>query len=180
MMRFRSLLARNLRVVAVAFLALGLGSVRAQTGPTAQTRVLLPQDLTRTMPDMVFFRGQSASVQLRNTYGLRFPGGALMMAALVDSSGYSSGIRQKYQGYLLSEVKLSIGGKMLLPGAYGFGMLADGNFVVMDLGAKDILQTMSHTDAAMTRPRPIQIQAGQHAGSYRLYEGRKFISIRPM
>lgn len=138
----------------------------------------MPEDLSRIVPSTVFFHGQSAGVQLRNTYGLRFPSGALMMAALVDSSGYSSAIQQKYQGYILSEATLTIEGKTLLPGAYGFGMRADGNFVVMNLGAQDILQTSAHMDSTMSRPRPLAIVAGQHSGSYRLYEGKKFVSIR--
>ena len=177
MMRTSSILRRSLPVVVVACLAVVLLPLHAQTPSSAQTKILQPEDLSRTMPSTVFFRGQSASVQLRNTYGLRLPDGALVMAALVDSSGYSSGIQQKYQGYILSEVALTINGRTLPAGAYGFGMRANDNFVVMDLGAQDILQTQSHTDAALSRPRPLAITAGQHPGSFRLYEGKRYVSI---
>ena len=138
----------------------------------------MPQDVGKIMPPTVFFRGQSASVQLRNIFGLRFPDGALMLAGLVDSSGYSSGIKEKYQGYILSEAALTIEGMTLPAGAYGFGFLANNVFVVMGLGAHDVLKAPDQTDAALSRPRPLMIVAGQHAGSYRLYGGRKFVSIR--
>ncbi len=115
---------------------------------------------------------------MRNTFGLRFPNGMVMLAGLVDSSGYSSGIRQKYQGYLLSEVALTVGGKTLPAGAYGFGFVGNNTFVVMDLGAHDVLKVTDQTDAKLSRPRPLAIVSGQHPGSYRLYGGRRFVSIR--
>jgi hypothetical protein len=169
---------RILPAFAIPCLALVLSTVSAQTPSAGQTKILAPEDLTRVIPSNVFFRGQTASVQLRNSYGLRFPDGTMMLTALVDSSGYSSGIRQKYQGYILSEVRLAIEGKTLPAGAYGFGMLSDDNFVVMDIGAHDLLRVPSQTDAGLARPRPLAILPGKNPGSYRLYEGRKFVSIK--
>ncbi|MGC1781276.1 MAG: hypothetical protein WA708_02030 [Acidobacteriaceae bacterium] len=150
--------------------------IRAQA--SAQTSILTPADVAKMMPATVFFRGQIASVQIRNTYGVRFPGGALVLAGLVDSSGYSSGLKTKYQGYLLSELPLVIDGKTLLAGAYGFGFLAKNDFVVMDLGGHDLLRVASQTDAALKRPRPLRIAPGKDSGTFRLYEGRSFVSLR--
>lgn len=152
--------------------------VRAQTGGAAQAKVLMPEKVAAVMPATVFFRGQRASVQLRNTSGLEFPGGAMVLAGLVDSSGYSSGVRQKYQGYWIGEVPVMIEGKRLPAGAYGFGFL-DGNvLLVMDLGAHELLRVPSRTDAGMRRPHPLEMEAGKKPGSYRLYEGRRFVSIQ--
>ncbi len=153
-------------------------SMQAQTGTPSQAKILTPENIRQLMPATVFFRGQTASVQLRNTFGLRFPDGTLLLAGLVDSSGYSSGIQVKYQGYLLSETDLTINGKTLPAGAYGFGFLANKDFVAMNLGARDILNVASQSDAAMSRPRPLAIVAGKHPGTFRLYEGRNFVSIR--
>lgn len=178
MMRIARMVRCCVPVMVLACVVLGLSTLHAQSPSSAQTKILTPEDLGRLMPASVFFRGQTATVQVRNTYGLRFPDGMLFLAGLVDSSGYSSSIQQKYQGYILCEVPVTIEGKTLVPGAYGFGMRADGNFVVMDLGAHDILQTPARMDKAMSRPRPLTILAGQHPGSYRLYEGKKFVSIR--
>ena len=61
------------------------------------------------MPAQVFFRGQSATVQMRNSGGIRYADGMFTIMALVDTSGYSSGIQQKYQAYLITEVPLQVG-----------------------------------------------------------------------
>ncbi len=177
-MRTLSGMRSYLFVLALVGLGFCLQGARAQATASAMTKILTPQDVGKIMPATVFFRGQSATVQMRNTFGLRFPDGALMLAGLVDSSGYSSGIRQKYQGYILSETPLTINGKTLVAGAYGFGFIANDKFVVMNLGAHDVLQVADRTDATMSRPRPLVIVAGKHPGSYRLYEGRKFVTIR--
>ena len=177
-MRTLSGMRSFLFILALVGLGFCLQGARAQATSPAMTKILTPQDVSKIMPATVFFRGQSATVQMRNTFGLRFPDGALMLAGLVDSSGYSSGIRQKYQGYILSETPLTINGKTLVAGAYGFGFIANDKFVVMNLGAHDVLQVADRTDATMSRPRPLAIVAGKHPGNYRLYEGRKFVSIR--
>lgn len=150
------------------------------TSSTAKSvTILSPEDVTRIIPASVFFRGQSATVQMRNTFGLRLPNDALVLFGLVDSSGYSSGLRIKYQGYLLTEVPLRISGKKLAPGAYGFGFI-DGNvFVVMDIGAHDLLRVPWKSDETLHRPRPLLLVAGDHPGDYKLYEGRRFIVFHP-
>lgn len=152
--------------------------LRGQKGTAPGATILTPSDVVNIMPATVFFRGQSATVQIRNTYGLRFPGGKLLLAGLVDTSGYSTGIKTKYQGYLLTESELTIGGKTLLPGAYGFGFIANNQFVVMDLGAHDVFQVASTVDSAMKRPRPLLIRPGMHPGAFRLYAGRSYVTIR--
>jgi hypothetical protein len=131
----------------------------------------------KLFPDKVFFRGQSATVQARNSAGVRYSDGFMVLAALVDSSGYSSGIKEKYQGYLLTEVPLEIGGQLVKPGAYGFGFIDGNKFVVMDLGANDLLKVDSTKDTAMKRPMPLQIIAAE-AGAYKLYHGRDSVEFK--
>ncbi|HMD43469.1 MAG TPA: hypothetical protein VKH45_10365 [Candidatus Acidoferrum sp.] len=130
----------------------------------------------KLFPDKVFFHGQVAPVQARNTAGVRYPDGFLVLAGLVDNSGYSSGIREKYQGYFLTELTLEIGGQTLKPGAYGVGFLDADKFVVMDLGGNDLLQASSKKDSEIKHPVPLQVVAGE-AGAYRLYKGRDFVEF---
>jgi hypothetical protein len=138
--------------------------------------VLQPADINnKIMPEQVFFRGQSAPVQMRNTGGVRFSDGFYVLAGMVDNSGYSSDIRQKYQVYFISEVTLDIGGQKLPPGAYGVGFLKDNKFVAMDLGAHDLFQVASSRDADMKRPVPLQIVSA--GGKYRLYAGRDYVEF---
>jgi hypothetical protein len=153
-------------------LALHCGVVSAAAGNEA---VLKASDITnKVFPDQVFFRGQVASVQMRNTGGVRLADEMFVLAALVDNSGYSSDIRQKYQAYFISEVTLEIGGKKLAPGAYGVGFV-QGKFVTMDLGAHDLLQADSARDTEIKRPMPLQIVSS--GGKYRLYAGRDYIEF---
>jgi len=131
----------------------------------------------KLFPETVFFRGQSAPVQMRNTGGVHFGDDAYVLAGLVDNSGYSSGLRQKYQAYLLTEVPLQIGDQTVKPGAYGFGFLEGNKFVLLDLGANELFRVPSQRDAEMKRPTPFQIVAASGAGQYRLYLGREFVEF---
>jgi hypothetical protein len=141
--------------------------------------ILKAADITpKLFPERVYFRGQTAPAQLRNTGGVHFADDLYVLAGLVDSSGYSTAIREKYQAYLLNEVTLEIAGQTLKPGAYGIGFLNGGKFVVMDLGANDVLQVASQRDAEIKRPVPLQVLASSTAGSYRLYVGRDFVEFR--
>lgn len=152
----------------------------AQAAAAQPEAILKPADMGKILPGSVFFRGQSATTQLRNSGGVRFADGFLMFAALVDNSGYSSGIQEKYQAYFVTEVPLSIGGQRLAPGAYGVGIVksdAGLNFVVEDLGARDLFQTHAMNDAKLHRPTPLQVLAGESAGKYRLYIGRNYIEF---
>jgi hypothetical protein len=141
--------------------------------------ILKAVDITsKIFPERVFFRGQSAPVQFRNTGGVHFADDLYVLAGMVDSSGYSTAIKEKYQAYLLNEVTLEIGGQTLKPGAYGIGFLNGGKFVVMDLGANDVLQAASQKDTEMKRPVPLQVVPSAAAGSYRLYAGRDYVEFR--
>ena len=150
----------------------------ASSSSAGQDTVLKAVDITpKLFPEHVFFRGQVAVAQLRNTGGVHFVDDFYVLADLVDSSGYSTGIREKYQGYLLTEVNLEIGGQSLKPGAYGFGFMG-GKFILMDLAANNLIEAAGQRDAEMRRPVPLQVLASSSAGSYRLYVGRDYIEFR--
>lgn len=149
----------------------GSGWVAAQAGANT---VLKPADLEKLFPATVFYRGQSAPAQLRNSGGVKFADGHYMLASLVDTSGYSTGVAAKYQGYLITEVPLSIEGKRLPVGAYGFGFLDGDRLVVTDLGGNDVLTAHTTKDTEMTRPRPLEV-TDDSAGGFRLYAGRSYV-----
>jgi hypothetical protein len=142
----------------------------------ASATILHAADATRLLPDAVYFAGKSAGTQARNSAGLRYSDGANVLAVLVDTSGYSTSVQEKYQGYLLTEVALDFGAHRLPAGAYGVGFVGD-HFGVMDIGSHDLLQTAATHDAAMTRPRPLQILQGSSPGVYRLCFGRSCVDF---
>lgn len=153
-------------------------AVKAGGIPAGQDTVLQASDITpKLFPEQVFFRGKVAPAQLRNTGGLHFADDLYVLAGLVDNSGYSTAIKEKYQAYLLTEVGLEIGGQTLKPGAYGFGFV-NGKFILMDLAANNLIEAAGQRDADLKRPVPLQVAASSNAGSYRLYVGRDFIEFR--
>ena len=163
----------RLRVHLALLLALVLpASVCAQA-------ILTRDQAAAAMPATVFYKGRTAAIQARNSTGLKLPGDVLVLAATVDTSGYSSAVQESYQAYLLTEVTLQIGGKTLPPGAYGFGFVGD-TFTVLDLGGHAVLTAGSTRDAGMTRPNPLQMLPDAAApGHFRLYSGRSFVSVAP-
>jgi hypothetical protein len=142
----------------------------------AQSRsgVLGADEIKKIVPGAFFFRGQSASVQLRNTVGFK-AADKFVLAGLVDTSGYSSAIREKYQGFLITEVKLDIEGSSLPAGQYGFGF-KDGKFLVMDVGANDVLDVAAHRDEDLKRAVPLKMVA--EGDSYKLYAGKDWVGIK--
>jgi len=171
---------RRMRVVSALILFAFAVPVFAQAAAAQPEAILKPADMGKILPGSVFFRGQSATTQLRNSGGVRFADGYLMFAALVDNSGYSTGIQEKYQAYFITEVPLNIEGQRLAPGAYGVGILKTGTdlkFVVMNLAAQDVFQTAATNDAKLHRPTPLQVLAGSSAGKYRLYLGRNYVEF---
>lgn len=142
----------------------------------AKPGVLTSAELKQFVPSVYFFRGQSATVQVRNAGGLRVGKDKLVLAALVDTSGYAHDVQEKYQGLLITEVKLNIDGSQLAPGAYGFGFNADGRFRVMDVAANDLLQTDIKSNDNLKRPVPLKLE--EEGGEYRLYAGKKYISLK--
>lgn len=160
-----------MRWFAVGLVLLGAAWMKAsaQGGDT----VLSVADATKLLPQSVYFRGQSATTQLRNSGGVKFADGMYMLAVMVDTSGYSSDVQQKYQAYFIAEVPIKIEGKSLPAGIYGVGFVGD-KFVVLDVGAHDLLQVDAHNDAALKRPRPLEVVKADDGG-FRLYEGRKYV-----
>jgi hypothetical protein len=138
--------------------------------------VLSADDTKRVVPDAFFFKGQSATVQLRNSGGFSTADGKLVLAGLVDTSGYSTSVQEKYQGLFIPEVKIRVEGTELAPGEYGFGFAKDGKFTVMDVGANDVFTVSGHVDDKLARPVPLKVVAD--GDGYRLYSGRKWVEIK--
>lgn len=159
-----------------ALAILGIITLATAVAQQASKHVLSAEELKKAVPTEYFYRGQKAPVQLRNAVGFQLADGKMTLAALVDASGYSTAIQQKYQGMLITESKLDIGGSALGPGQYGFGFTADGKFVVMDVANSDVLNSPYQTDSALPRAVPLKLVAD--GAGYKLYAGKKWISIK--
>jgi len=161
------------RIGILAFIIAPVGCAGlAQSKPAG---VVAATDLKTLAPSSYFYRGQSASVQMRNAAAIRTKNERYVIAALVDTSGYASDVSAKYQGLFITEVKLKVGDAELAPGEYGFGFVAD-KFVITDVGANDALSTSSQRDENLKRPVPLKITEAD--GGYRLYAGKKYVTLQ--
>lgn len=138
-------------------------------------QILTGDGLKKIVPTSYFFAGQSAPVQVRNSVGLKNGAGKVVLAGLVDASGYSTAIQEKYQGFLITETKLAFEGATLEPGAYGFGF-KDNKFTVMNVASTDVLSVASKNDEQLKRPVPLQLE--KDGDGYRLYAGKKYVVLK--
>jgi hypothetical protein len=165
----------NLRLIRFA-LILSL-ILTAAIGVAAQEKavVLNGAELARVVPTGFYFEGQSAPTQMRNAAAARFGEKRHIVAGLVDTSGYSSDIRAKYEGFLITDSGVRIGGKELDTGAYGFGFTDDGKLNVFDVSGKQVLSVTAINDKDLRRPRPLMMINA--AGGVRLYSRRSYVVV---
>ncbi|MBW4040163.1 MAG: hypothetical protein HIU91_15120 [Acidobacteria bacterium] len=169
--------------LAAGFAAAPTPRALAQSATPSAQHSAAPGILDRTqsatiMPSSVFYAGQSAPTQGRNSAGIRFPGGRIAIMAMVDTSGYSSAVAQRYQAYLLTELPLIFGSQTLAPGAYGFGFVAGNRVLVMNIAGDEVAHTSSTRDDQLHRPTPLQILPDpSNPNAYRLYLGRDYITL---
>lgn len=146
--------------------------VAAQDRPV----ILTGAELARVVPPGFYFQGLSAPTQTRNAAAARFGSNRRVIAGLVDTSGYAADVRSKYEGFLITDSEISINGKTLPTGAYGFGFSNEGKLNVMDLAGNEILSVRTTRDKSLKRPRPLMMSTD--ANGVRLYSGRDYVVIK--
>ena len=151
----------------IVLVALAVGHAGAQ--------ILAGDALKKVVPASYFFAGQSAPVQARNSVALKTGAGKFVLAGLVDTSGYSTAIQEKYQGFLITETKLTFDGGTLEPGAYGFGF-KDGKFLVMNIASTDLFSAASQSDEQLKHAVPLKLE--KEGDGYRLYAGKKYVGFK--
>src|SRR5690242_12350796 len=142
-----------------------------------QTKGILGSaDLKKLIPQDYFFAGLTASVQPGMNAGVRFLNGKVLLVALVNTSGYSTAIQQKYQALFLTDSRLNVEGSELPPGAYGCGF-SSGKFIVMNVAAEDVVSVPARRDEKLQRAVPLKFV--EQEGSYRFYAGENFVTLQP-
>jgi hypothetical protein len=158
----------------LSFLLLSLSLAVAAQDKT-KIEILTGDLLTRITPSGFYFAGQSAQTQRRNSAAAKIGENRYILAGLVDTSGYSTEISGKYEGFFITDSPIRIGDKELGTGAYGFGFSTTGNVNIFDLSAKEILSVKTTNDAEMKRPRPLMMSAD--AAGLRFYKGKSYVLI---
>jgi hypothetical protein len=150
-------------------------SLHSVTAAQTQPEVLAGDSLKKVVPTSFYFAGQSAATQMRNTAAAKIGADRFVIVGLVDTSGYSTEISGKYEGFLITDSPVKIGDQELKIGAYGFGFSKDNKVNIFDLSSKQILSVSTATDAEMKRPRPLMM-SGDDKG-VRLYKGKLYVLI---
>jgi len=141
----------------------------------AWPRILEGAELERVVPQGFYFEGQSGATQMRNAAAAQLGPRRFVVAGLVDTSGYSSDVQAKYQGFIVTDSPITVGGSRLATGAYGFGFTSDGWLNVMDVGGRRVLSVRARNDERLQRPRPLMMTDARNG--VRLYSGRSFVVI---
>jgi hypothetical protein len=150
-------------------------SMAALAAAQGQAVILSGPELTRVIPAGFYFQGRSGPTQMRNAAAVRFGTGRHLLAGMVDTSGYADDVRARYEGFLITDSSITIGGSGLETGAYGFGFSNDGKLNILDLAGNQILSVSTAKDTSLKRPRPlVMIRSGSEL---RLYSGRDYAVI---
>ena len=169
----------GLVVLAGAWLA---GHAAAQT--PGQWTQITGKELTGAIVPNFYLEGNAIPVEKRNAVMLKNPAGKRMIFGLLDTSGYSTDVQQKYHGFATVEHKVSLGTAEVPVGAFGLGLAkpaapseAPAKLFVYDVAGQKVSEGLAQYDAKLAQPVPLQvlIQKGQ---APRLYLGRYFVELK--
>jgi len=123
-----------------------------------------------------YLEGNSIPTERRNAALVKTPAGARVEFALLDTSGYSSEVQEKYHGMIISEGSFTVCGVKLGVGSFGFGTKmpkppASGSaeFFFYDQAGAKLGQCTAAKDTHLKAPRPLQVVAS--GGKAHLYLG---------
>jgi hypothetical protein len=168
----------GLAMLAVFYLAL-VSAVGAAQG----FKVMTGKAFNGAVPAQFYLEGNAIPVEKRNTTLVQSPSGSRFLAGLIDTTGYTSQIQQKYIGMVISEGGVSICGKNLSVGSYGFGLhnpaessSADAGFTLFDQAGAKVISCDAKKDTQLKMPRPLQVVTGE-GNTARLYLGRYWVEL---
>ena len=146
--------------VMVCLLAVWPNPARAQGGFEAVTG----DAFVRAVPGDFYLEGNRIPVEKRNATLLKNAKGARVVVGLIDTSGYSSQIKQKYMGMLITETKISVCGTALGVGSYGFGLdrppatsNADATFKLYNQAGEKVGECAAKRDDSVKQPKPLAV-----------------------
>ena len=137
--------------------------------------ILGGDELKKVLPTSFYFEGLSGATQSRNAAAALLGDKRHVIIGIIDTAGYSTDVRAKYEGFLITDSKISLGGKDLATGAYGFGVTKEGQLNIFDLGGNLVLSVDAPKDSTLSAPRPLTLTKG--ADGLRMYRGKNYVVI---
>lgn len=170
-------------VVAASFL-LGLASV-SPAGAQGTFKVEQGQTFNKMLPRDFVLEENAIPTEKRNTALVITPSGSRMLVGLLDTSGYSSQVQEKYLGMLIAEGSAEVCGHQIGVGSYGFGLAraagsAEGKasmFMLYNQAGKRVARCPAKWDSQLKGPRPLQVVVSG-GGSARLYLSRNWVGLK--
>jgi hypothetical protein len=160
-----------------------LASSRAAP-PQDNFRQLTGKEFESALPKDFYLEGNAIPTEKRNAALLKGPSGARLLFALLDTSGYSSQIQQKYIGMMINEGATSICGNAVAVGSYGFGLVkpqpggaGGAAFNLYNQAGEKVAGCAATPDTAIRQPKPLQVVVSKN-GPARLYLGRYWLEFR--
>lgn len=136
------------------------------------------------VPKDFYLEGNAIPTQKRNAALLKTPAGARVLFALIDTTGYSSQIQQKYEGMIISESKISLCGMAIGVGSYGFGFTKpaatsaeEAKFLVYNQAGGKVAECALKKDAELKQPVPLQVVVAK-SGPAKLYLGKNWLEVK--
>lgn len=170
---------RTMRFGLLGLLVIWPAALHAQAG----FRVVTGKAFESAVPKDFYLEGNAIPVEKRNTVLLNTPSGARVLAGLIDTTGYSSQIQQKYIGMLIVEAPITACSIDLPVGSYGFGLekpapqsQGSANFLVYDQAGKQLGSCTAEEDKGLKQPRPLQVTKGSDTTAT-LWLGRFCIAL---
>jgi len=161
-----------------SLLVIGPGAARAQGG----FEVVTGQAFDRAIPADFYLEGNRIPVEKRNSALLKNGSGGRVVLGLIDTTGYSSQIQQKYTGMLITETKISVCGNNLGVGSYGFGLQRPAGasddsapFQIYNQAGTKVGECTAKKDTAASQAKPLSVVAGSPA---KVYFGKYVIEIK--
>lgn len=147
-------------------------------GGTAGAQQLLDSaEVEKLLPKTHYEEGDNLPVQARNAAAVRLPGGKRVLAALVDTTGYSSQVRARYQGMLILEQAVELATRIVPAGIYGWGIQGD-SLTVYDAGGGTAAGTRALKDPEIAPVKPLQVVL-RH-GAICVYAGKQYFVLWPV
>ena len=168
---------KKLVILSVAMLVLAgvPGSLLAQKGFEA----VKGKAFDNAIPSDFYLEGNRIPIQKRNSVLVTTPAGARVIFGLLDTSGYSSHIQQKYEGMIISEGKFTVCGLKVGVGSFGFGHtkpMGDSaenmKLTLYNQAGTKLGECSGKKDASVEKPSPLQVM------NSKLYLGRFSFALK--
>jgi hypothetical protein len=156
------------------------GYVRAQ----GEFELVTGKAFDAAIPNDFYLEGNRIPTEKRDAVLLKTPAGARAVIGRINTAGYSSRIQQKYEGMLITEGSLSVGGHKLGVGSYGFGYTKppatsneDAKLFIYNQAGEKVAECAAKKDAEIKQPNPLQVVVGKDKTA-KLYFGRYWVELK--